>query len=70
MIFARTTPNLLLFSQSPFNVVEPESSTAKPRSSSVDTVDMDSSSVLRSYVDLLERYKVRSPPYTDLLPTS
>ena len=57
MIFARTTPNLLLFSQSPFNVVEPESSTAKPRSSSVDTVD--SSSVLRSYVDLLERYKVR-----------
>ena len=57
MIFARTTPNLLLFSQSPFNVVEPESSTVKPRSSSVDTVD--SSSVLRSYVDLLERYKVR-----------
>ena len=51
------TPNLLLYSQSPFNVVEPESSTAKPRSSSVDTVD--SSSVLRSYVDLLERYKVR-----------
>ena len=40
-------------------MVEPESSTAKPRSSSVDTVDMDSSSVLRSYVDLLDRYKVR-----------
>ena len=60
MIFARTTPNLLLFSQSPFNVVEPESSTVKPRSSSVDTVDtVDSSSVFRSYVDLLERYKVR-----------
>ena len=47
----------MLYSQSPFNVVEPESSTAKPRSSSGDTVD--SSSVLRSYVDLLERYKVR-----------
>ena len=42
-------------------MVEPESSTAKPRNStSGDTVDrVDSSSVLRSYVDLLERYKVR-----------
>ena len=42
-------------------MVEPESGTAKPRSStSEDTEErVDSSSVLQSYVDLLERYKVR-----------